>query len=145
MFILWNGAILWQCVLNKIDIIWNKIKMIDQSNSIPLISYVPVNPFLSMICKPNFILIAIPEETRANSWRQDRHKMFRYMELLVGIRKNNFLSLPDSCSYKDKSHLFFISSNEKWLSLTKHFWKIFQYSKCLAQYYGSFFFSKYQY
>ena len=41
--------------------------MIDQSNSIPLISYVPVNPFLSMICKPNFILIAIPEETRANS------------------------------------------------------------------------------
>ena len=48
-------------------------------------SYVVVNPFLSMNCIPNFILIVIPEET-ANFWRQDTHKMLRYKEFKFKIR-----------------------------------------------------------
>ena len=102
------------------------------------IFYVVVNPFLSMNCKPNFILIAIPDETRGNSWGQDTYKMLKYKEFLASIGKSNFLSLSGSCSSSDKSNLFLISNNEKWLSLNKYFWEIYHYSKCLARYYSFF-------
>ena len=44
--------------------------MMDQSKS-----YVVLDPFLSMNCHPNFILLEIPEETMANSSRQNTHKI----------------------------------------------------------------------
>ena len=44
--------------------------MMDQSKS-----YVVVNSFLSMNCHPNFTLLEIPEETIANSSRQNTRKI----------------------------------------------------------------------
>ena len=46
--------------------------MMDQSKS-----YVVLDPFLSMNCHPNFILLEIPEETMANSSTQNTPKMKR--------------------------------------------------------------------
>ena len=40
-------------------------------------SYVVVDPFLSMKCHPNFILLATPEETMANSSRLNTQKIKR--------------------------------------------------------------------
>ena len=51
------------------------------------------------------------------------------------------LPFPRSCLQKGKNHLFFISNDEKWLSLKKSFWKVYHHSKCFGQYYMSFVFS----
>ena len=64
--------------------------MMDQSKS-----YVVLDPFLSMNCHPNFILLEIPEETMANSSRQNTHKI----KWISGqYRETNFFSLPGSYS-----------------------------------------------
>ena len=64
--------------------------MMDQSKL-----YVIVAPFLSMNCHPNFILLEIPEETMANSSRQNIDKM---KGIFGQYRETNFLSLPGSYS-----------------------------------------------
>ena len=51
------------------------------------------------------------------------------------------LPFPTSCFYYEENHLFFISNNEKWLSLQTIFWKVYHHSKCSGWYYRSFVFS----
>ena len=51
------------------------------------------------------------------------------------------LPFPWSCFFYNENHLFFISNDEKWLSLKKIFWKVYHHSKCLGWYYKSFVFS----
>ena len=42
------------------------------------------------------------------------------------------LPFPWSCFSYEEKHLYFISNNEKWLSLNKIFWKVCHHSKCLV-------------
>ena len=51
------------------------------------------------------------------------------------------LCFPESCFSYSKNHFFWISNNEKWLSLKKFFWKVYHHSKCSGRYSRSFVFS----
>ena len=46
-----------------------------------------MNPFVSMKCIPNFIVIAIPEVTRTKSRRQNAHQMLKYKAYQASIEE----------------------------------------------------------
>ena len=125
----------WQCALNKIDIIWNKKNMMDQSNIL-----CSRQPFFINELSTKFYI-------NSDSWRnKSKFLKARYtknvkIQGMFGQYREKQLPFPPwiLVLLKHKS-FFFILSNEKWLSLTKYFWKIYHYSQYLVQHYRSFFF-----